>query len=236
MSKKQLCITGLSIFLLVLFISVAIWYWKGKEQMIVDGDNQSENLQAVDQSNTNFVVDVDPDINHWQTKETEFFTIKFPKEWYWLESKHEKNEGYSRVITNNPNFDMSKYSDIGIDAGMHYPLTLTNNTEIVITMSGVAGTTEHDTPLESVDWQLKRVSTLMNSDATCSRNKDSVPYPTAFCSYTENESQSVQVYFVAEKSITYAFTARTTMASGMDIRPVLERIAKSYMVHYAQKE
>jgi hypothetical protein len=49
-----------------------------------------------------FVTDVDPDVSHWQTKETEFFTIKFPKEWYWLES----------VITNNPNFEIDRYTDI----------------------------------------------------------------------------------------------------------------------------
>ena len=42
-----------------------------------------------------FVIDVDPDVSHWQTKETEFFKIKFPKEWYWIESDlKEPTSGY----------------------------------------------------------------------------------------------------------------------------------------------
>jgi len=171
------------------------------------------------------------DINHWQTKKTEYFTVKFPKEWYWMESSHKKDEGYSKVITNNPHFDIEKYADIGIGAGIGYDfLTLTNNTEIVITMSGVAGTAEEGSAVDSINWQLERVRTLMNPNAVCSQNNTDTPYPTAQCSFMDKNNQSVHVFFVAEKSVTYAFTARTTQGNTVNVGKILENIARSYIV------
>ena len=177
-----------------------------------------------------FVTDVDLDVNHWQTKKTEYFTVKFPKEWYWMESSHKKDEGYSKVITNNPHFDIEKYADIGIGAGMSYPLTLANYTEVVITMSGVAGTAEEGSAVGSINWQLERVRTLMNPNAVCSQNNTDIPYPTAQCSFIDKNNQSVHVYFVAEKSVTYAFTARTTQGNTANVKKILEDISKSYIV------
>ena len=147
-----------------------------------------------------------------------------------MESDLEKTGYHSEVITNNPHFDIDKYADIGIDAGMDYPLTLTNNTEIVITMSGVAVTFEVGTPVESINWQLERVRTLMNPNAVCSQNNTDIPYPTAQCSFVDKNNQSVHVFFVAEKSFTYAFTAWTTQRNTANMEKILEDISRSYIV------
>jgi hypothetical protein len=63
-------------------------------------------------------------IDNWQVREGKAYTIKFPKEWYWLESEHGENEGYSEIITNNPNFDMDKYADIRLLRGGNIYLLL----------------------------------------------------------------------------------------------------------------
>jgi hypothetical protein len=93
-------------------------------------------------------------------KETEFFTIKFPKEWYWLESDLEKTGYRSRVITNNPNFEIDKYADI---RGGTYHMTAQDGTltsiplqdsEVVISFDGAA-TSNVGTPEQSLNATLQ---------------------------------------------------------------------------------
>ena len=194
-----------------------------------ESPEKSQFLKADDRQET-FVTDVDMDINHWQTKKTKYFTVKFPKEWYWTEESYGKDQGYSEVITNNPHFDLSKYPYISFGAGIDYPLTLTNNTEVVITMSGVAGTAEEGSAIDSINAQIKYVKEHINSKAVCSQNNADIPYPTAQCSFMDKNNQSVYVYFVAEKSVTYAFTICTTQGNTANAEKILEDIARSYIV------
>ena len=242
MSKKSRIVVG-AVFGLLALLGVVFVFCEKESKPNVPTNNQTTSMKNESDSSlqekdlslqksgdtTVFVTDVDPDVNHWQTKETEFFTIKFPKEWYWMESAHSESEGYSKVITNNPHFDIERYADIGIGAGIGYPLVLTNNTEIVITMGGVAVTYEVGTPLESIDWQIERVKKYINPKAVCRRNDVNIPYPTASCSFAV-DNQEIRVYFVAEKSVTYAFTARTTQKNTANVEEILENVARSYIV------
>ena len=241
MSKKLFTVLGITFgTLAVAGVFFAVRERNAKQEVALDNQTVSEQKdvaspQGKDEpskesyNKTEFVTDVDPDVNHWQTKETEFFTIKFPKEWYWMESAHRESEGYSKVITNNPHFDIERYADIGIGAGIGYPLVLTNNTEIVITMGGVAVTYEMGTPLENIDWQIERVKKYINPKTVCRRNDVNIPYPTASCSFAV-DNQEIRVYFVAEKSVTYAFTARTTQKNTANVEEILENVARSYIV------
>ncbi len=192
--------------------------------------NKDDQPLKTEDNRETFVTDIDMDVSHWQTKKTEYFTVKFPKEWYWMEESYGKDQGHSEVITNNPHFDLSKYPYISFGAGIDYPLTLTNNTEIVVTMSGVAGTAEEGSAVDSINAQIKYVKEHINSNAVCSQNNTDIPYPTAQCSFVDKNNQSVHVFFVAEKSFTYAFTAWTTQRNTANMEKILEDISRSYIV------
>lgn len=213
-------VLGSGIFIIIAFLVGGIFLSKERE-------------------NQRIQVEIDPNADHWQTKETEAFSIKFPKEWYWMESDPTKhgypsNSGRSYVITNNPDFDIDKYSDIGTGAGIGYPLTLTDDTEIVITFSGVAITSESGSPRDSIDWEIKKTEEDINPDADCSYvdRIENIP-PAAYCSFIDENGQKVQVYYVAYDKITYAFTSRTTSNDTAMSNDLLEKIAKSFVIKNA---
>jgi len=176
-----------------------------------------------------FVTDVDMNIDNWQTKETEFFTIKFPKEWYWMESDLEKDGCYSRVITNDPDFDIGKNACISIGGGIGQPMSLEGETEILITFSGIAVTSEVGTPEESIHWQIERAKEFLGSNVSCvyieaeSENND----PEAYCTAVNEKDQKVQAYYTLGKSFTYAFVMWTDIHNEVVKRDILERVAKS---------
>jgi len=159
------------------------------EKMLEKVKEGKKIIPTNNETDQKFVTDVDPNVSHWQAKETEFFTVQFPKEWYWLEAKHGEGERYSEVITNNPNFYVNKYLDISNDAGIKYPITLTNDTEIIVIIKGVGVTFEEETPLKSIDWQIKRMKKLY-SNAIC-RHTETDIFPTAFCSVVNEDKQRV---------------------------------------------
>ncbi len=215
---------------------------------------KSENGRADDESQRQeeFVVDVDPDMNHWQTKETEFFTIKFPKEWYWLESDPTKHgypsdSGRSRIITNNPNFNIDRYADISIFTGGEYLLTSTsegiksmslplNDTEIVITNKGWS-TGDAGNPEESIKSVVRGLTELrknIDKSATCERlSRPGIVPATAYCSFSDVNGQKVQTYYASYHLTTFAFTARTAegnVSTVENIKTILEKITKSLTV------
>ena len=243
MSKKLFTVLGITFgTLAVAGVFFAVRERNAKQEVALDNQTVSEQKdvaspQGKDEpskesyNKTEFVTDVDPDVNHWQTKEIETFSVKFPKEWYWLASDLKKAGYYSEVITNNSNFDINKYSDIGLFAGGSYPLILTNDAEIVVTLRGWS-TRDSGTPQESID---AIVNTPMGYDPdtseTCKQTSPSGVVPTtAFCSFADKNHQKVQTYYIAYNTTTFAFTARTTENNITDQRGILEKIAKSFTV------
>jgi hypothetical protein len=229
MSKKSI-ITAIIIFILLLIISIGgFWIMREKERNNKDASQEKvknniiaeeDRQQNQEEQQQKFIVDVDMDVNHWQTKETEFFTIKFPKEWYWLES----------VITNNSDFDMVKNTGIGIfsDIGPRSPLTLSNNTEIVISERGKP-TSNAGTPQDSLD-AIFEMAKKNNPAVDCVvLNNKTIPF-TAYCSVAFNNSKMrQQSYYIINEEITLTFTAWTTQENSKNLIDVLEKIAKSYL-------
>lgn len=171
-------------------------------------------------------ITIDTDVNHWQTKETEFFTIKFPKEWYWLESSHSENEGYSRIITSNPNFPINKYAEIGLSMGADY--VLTNDTEIVMPFS-VAATSDVGTPQQSIDSSFRGTKRQYVS-AECGYLSAISDTPiVAHCSSVDKNDQKVQLYFIANKVNKVIFYARTAENNALQ-KDILDNIAKNIVV------
>ena len=177
---------------------------------------QKENPKTNDET---FITDVDMNIDNWQTKETEFFTIKFPKEWYWMESNREKTGYYSQVITNNPRFDIDKHAEIGLIKGGEYltffkddePESLPlSNTEIVISFNGFA-TSDIGVPQQVMSWVL-RLSDKERS-STCIQvedlNTQKIPL-IGYCSFVTTYHEKIQTYYVINKEIVQIMTARTT--------------------------
>lgn len=184
------------------------------------------------QQQKKFVTNVDPDVNHWQTKETETFRVKFPKEWYWLELAPEKSGYYgSHIISNNPDFPLVQYPDIEIFTGSNYSLIFTNDSEVVVTIRGWS-TGDEGTPQQSIDSEIRRVKEDVNPSATCEfpylSNRKSVPL-TAYCSFINEDHQNVQTYYIAYNKTTFGFTARTTEHNAVQ-KDILEKIARSFTV------
>ena len=186
--------------------------------------------QERDDTTTVFVTDVDLDVDHWQTKETEFFTIKFPKEWYWMESDLEKTGYHSEVITNNPHFAIDKYPDISVFTGDSYQMFSKDNSEIIITMNGLGEATSNSgTPREFMEGEIARLKKdypEMKCHYTSSLT--SVPL-TAFCAFSDSNGEVVDTYYSSNITRTFAYTARLTQENGMrdSVEYILERIVKS---------
>lgn len=198
-----------------------------KKEDIIKQEEKKEAQEQVQEEKKEFVVNVDSNMDHWQTRgENEAFTIKFPKEWYWLESNHSGNEGYSRVISSNPDFDMVKYADIGIFSGYSYPLILTNDTEVVISFNGSA-TSDAGTPQDRID-SIFKLTKQSNPSAKCSiYNNKTIPF-TVYCS-SEHDYQLQQSYYVINKEISITFSARTTKDTLVK-KETLDKIAKSIIL------
>jgi hypothetical protein len=242
--KKKVIVSIVTI-VVIFAVGMGFWKWIGVKNNVVLRDDQlkqvkqdkrENNQQQQGESNNSFVVDVNPDMNYWQTKgENEAFTIKFPKEWYWLESDREKTGYGSRVITNNQYFDINKYADIGIFTGGNYlyfsekeggeptPIQL-SNTEVVITNRGSA-TTDAGTPQDSLDSKLKWAK---ENSVNCKViNNKTIPY-TAYCTATYN-SELQQSYYIINKKISLVFTARTSKDTLVK-KEILDKIAGSIVL------
>lgn len=226
MQKKILIVTVVAL----IFVLGAVLVWQKKMLQTENLPEPEEDVQSVGKDRV-FVTDVDPDVSHWQIKETEFFTIKFPKEWYWLESDREKTGYHSRVITNNPEFPINKYADIAFFISGKYPLTLSNDTEVVASFRAAA-TSDAGTPWQSIDSVLRSIQEQF-PPAECHYLSASGEIPTrASCLYVVNDHQKVQTYSIANKLHSISFTFRTT-GNSLVQKDILDKIAENMVVKEA---
>jgi len=225
-----------AIIVLIIAIVVGGWFWYAKQkgsESAFPGNGTVNTTQNTEEANdtTRFVTDVDMDVSHWQKGETEFLSMKFPKEWYWLEILPEKPEYFGAyAISNNPNFPLAENADIGgIGAGINYPLILTNDTEVVIVTNNLgAATSNSGTPREFMDGEIARLKKDLYPKMKCHYTSSLTSVPlTAFCSFVDSNNQKVETYYVSMVKRTFAFTARTTAANTADTKSILEKIAKS---------
>lgn len=223
MNKKAI-IVGICVAI-ILIAGIGFWKWENEKK--TSSMPQEQVKQQGQLEHQDFVVDVDSDVSHWQTKETEFFTIKFPKEWYWLESDREKTGYYSYVITNNPNFDINKYADIAIFTGGDYPsLVLANDTEAVISFDGSA-TSDAGTPQDSMG-SIFELAKKNNPSVDCGVSNNKIIPFTAHCTATYN-SQLQQSYYVINREISITSTTRTTKDT-LAKKEILDKIADSIIL------
>ena len=190
---------------------------------------QKENPKTNDET---FITDVDMNIDNWQTKETKFFTIKFPKEWYWMESKHGESEGYSEIITNNPNFDINKYPDIGMFTGYDYPMILKENSEVIVTFGGFP-TSNSGTPKDSSDY-IKKSVLDKNSSAQCkeiqiTNNNDRNVTLFITCSFMDIYGYSIKKYSSINNEISITITIGMTKDTIVK-QEILDTIAKNIIL------
>jgi hypothetical protein len=212
----------------VFVVGVFAYQNRPQESEVVEvvGEEEQENQNTSDQE---FVTDVDMNIEHWQTKETEFFTIKFPKEWYWLESNREKTGYYSQVITNNSNFDIDRYADIGLfsDIGPNSIIEIKSSSEIVISFRG-SPTTNAGTPQDRLD-SIFELAKKNNSSVECEViNNKTVPF-TAYCSVEYDNLQLQRSYYTINEEISLTSTARTNQESVVK-KEIFDKIAKSIVL------
>ncbi len=227
MTKKSIAFLSIFFVVAVLIAGGVLWYSGKVERGIEMNQKQTEEEQRKqEEQNQNFVTDVDLDVSHWQTKETEYFTIKFPKEWYWKVLDANEN---AQIITNNPDFDIEKHPDIGIFSGIgsNVPLDIFNNTEIVITDRGTA-TSDAGTPQDEID-SIFYMAKDNNPSAECKiLNDKKLPF-IAYCSATYENSQMQQSYYIINKKISLTLTARMTQENIIR-KEILDTMAESIIL------
>jgi len=230
MKKTTLYAVAL-VVVLALLAGVLVWIKQQEPETVIMPERENEDAQN-NQNTSHFVTDVDPDVSHWQTKETEFFTIKFPKEWYWLESNLEKTGYHSMIITNNPEFPIDKYADIGIFTGGDYPMIVKNDSEIIISTNNLGWVTANaGSPYEFMESEINRVKkNYLNPSAECNyvSNLKDVPLIVK-CSYIDSNNQKVITYYSSQTKRTFAYSARMAQENNLDIASILEQIARSFV-------
>ncbi|MCA9365181.1 MAG: hypothetical protein KC736_04775 [Candidatus Moranbacteria bacterium] len=234
MNKRFSTIYFLSAIALIVLVGIGLVFYSQKTQKEVDTvenlpvvtTNPSENGEEMGEEieNVEFMTDVDMNVDNWQTKETDFLTVKFPKEWYWLESDHGKNEGYSSIMVNNPEFDVNKYLYINMFSGAKYEIDFSNGSEVVISYY-VWPTANSGSPRASLDSVLRLHDENPDLSKTCTETSHpEMKVLTVYCVFINEDGQEVQSYYVVGKEIGRVFTART-QSSNVLSRETLEKIA-----------
>lgn len=170
-----------------------------------------------------YVTDVDPDISHWQAKEAELFTIKFPKEWYWLELSSEKTEYRNmHVISNNPSFPLENYKNDPISLTGIQNFTLTNS-EVVINFGGTA-TTDSGTPIDSLNFFTDSVGG--NSEKICSKPTNTKTLPLIASCIHKEDDQVIQTYYIINEEISLFLNVHMSHETILP-KNILEKIVKN---------
>ncbi len=213
--QKKLFISAVVALVLIGGV-VLVWEKKGIQEKAKDQSlSQEENIQTSDKNEV-FVTDVDPDVSHWQTKETEFFTTKFPKEWYWIEEEALiPTSGFSPdgIITNNPSLPL-RYPEVGVN-------DIVNNTEVVIGY-GILFTSTDDIVTVGVEDMSPVEGCKFLSDA------ESVPIIKS-CTLKYDNHQVEQVYHTIYKNMTVFLNVRTTDDTSVS-NSILEDIARNIIL------
>ena len=198
----------ISIIVLFLALGAGVLIWEQQRNQQISLNPESDIAIETD----NFVLDVDPNADLWKTQEAEFFTIKFPKEWYWIESE---SSGYrSRIITNNHDLNITKeYPDIVFyDKG----IPGRDDRELMITFRGGLTQEIDDKTVETkkiIDQRGTEIGDLIrnNYGVECSKNFD----PSRLilkCAYL-SDNQMVQNYYVINRRITLSVAVRKNSIS-----------------------
>lgn len=238
MHRSKALITVLLAFLL-LGGGFALWKMRSVkpeiDQQPQDDTVGVENVQNIEGADR-FVTDVDPDVSHWQTKETEFFTIKFPKEWYLVETDQKVNSDYSIAITNNQKFPINKYPDMRFFPGHDYAISFDDLGERGIVIAFRVDSTQNSgTPRDSIDWQIESAK-KSRFDVKCSQEKNTNENTlVAYCAFIARdgekaESRKVQTYFRADKINTTKVTGWTINKDILS-KDILGKISQNFVVH-----
>ena len=188
-------------------LGASVFVWQNQASRLVVQEQSEEEIGASVDEQKQFVLDIDPNTDLWKTQETEFFTIKFPKEWYWIESE---SSGYrSLIITNNHDLNITKeYPDIVI-YGKGIPGR--DDRELMVTFRGGLTQEIDDKTVEAekiINQRGTEISDLMrnNYGLECSKNFD----PSRLileCDYL-SEGQMVQNYYVINRRMTLSVAVR----------------------------
>lgn len=240
---KKLSIRNLALIVLVAvaILAIGVFSFQNRPQdpeSIVEVSENEGNQENQNDSDQEFVTDIDMNIDNWQTKETEFFTIKFPKEWYWMESSREKTGYRSYVITNNPNFDIDRYADIGVFTGGRYLFTSESegiesrslplkDTEAVISFT-IRSTKNSGTPQDSLDYILRSAKEDETPVQCELLNNKMIPYE-AYCSVVYEDNQLQQSYHIINELHSLVFSARTVEDTFVD-KKVFDAIAENIIL------
>jgi hypothetical protein len=228
---KQLSSRNLTLITLVVIavLAVGVLAFQNRvqePQEIVEVSKSEESQENKNDNDQKFVTDVDMNIDNWQTKETEFFTIEYPKEWYFLES---------RVITNNPNLNINKYSDIGLFSGGDYPMVLGSDAEFFIAFNGFP-TSNSGTPKDSMNYIRDSVLET-DSSADCKKiqvENTSVSLLVA-CHLTDREGYAIRKYGVINERVSITMTVGMTKNTIANTE-IFDKIAQSIVLKSGHSE
>ncbi len=168
------------------------------------------------------------DVAGWQIKKLEHYTIKFPSDWYWLETSPVNDDARSfHVISNNQSLDPEKFSESMIfsDIGPSPSVSLKEKTDIVVTDWGVP-TSNAGSPMDSINSRIELAKQNYPS-VVCDFPKDAevIPLVASCKAVYENEHQAKKVFYIADEGITLIISFNTTEDTMVD-ENIFEEIAR----------
>ncbi len=234
--KKKNKIIVFSIVALLVIINdglVMFLYKKNKSatsEQIKMQENIQDNKKIDNEKNPGyFYKNEEVDTSNWKVHETEYFIIKFPKDWHWLEiSSNENNAHSNHVISNNIHFDFKKYDEINAfsDIGPSPSVILKSKSDVVISDTVIA-TSNAGTPKDSINTRIS-LAKKNNETSTCTRpTVFQGKYLIALCAaFFEKERQLKNVYYIANEENTVILSFNTTKDTLIN-KKIFNEIAKS---------
>lgn len=236
MKKVPVSTIVFACIVLVTIIVASVWIRKPRtiENAQIPENNtaiEEKGNGSVDGGNSKYVTDVDMNVNHWKTVETEFFTLKYPKEWYWIESTPKgPGHGVAHVITNNPEFPLNSNEEMGLFAGIgpETPVKIHNDTEFVMAERGVS-TMDAGSPENSLN-SIFSLAKKNFPNVDCRRLSAEKFLPiTALCVAVYPDHQMQQTFYVINKNISLHVSFWTTDTTLLK-REVFESIASGLIL------
>lgn len=219
MPKKLLFAIVFSLSLVALAVLVRK-FWSGGDVFLDSTSLKDGTASFISESP---VMIADRNVTLWQTKETGYFTIRFPKEWHWVDVSPDQIDYRFGVITNDRNFDSSRlYSERGFSVQPE---------EILIAFNG--GPTVQVTEVGKTDEDI--IKQFLENQEKISQKKGFVcerqlinGMEISHCILSEN-GQSCQEYAFANKKDGIILSVYSNKESSVD-EEIIKDIVKNFQL------
>jgi len=225
---------------LVALLAIGGWLWYGEtkqkptQSVPVKTEVNNTDSAKTDQISDEVIKTCNDQQGSWLIKEAEMFSIKFPKDWCWVELKQNPQD---QALIYKSNFDLSKDPYVGLDGeGM----TIENKDEVIVSFYGwpteqalglpdseISKLSEKDIIQKALTIHGQELPKEYNAKCT-QQTSGNQNQSILMCSYS-NSGQDVRKYFIANIKTTISLTVHRSAGNTLDTT-VFDGIAKSIVL------